>query len=383
MPFYNDLRPEAEIIEKGYARIFPTPMTVEEKIRAINGILALKDGLANGKPDPNGGPDIQAPISPRRTEHNLLISSWNIKEFGHTTQRLPEAYFYIAEIIASFDLVALQEIKTSLTDLKILMRILGSDWDYLVNDITSGNEGNSERSAYVYNTKRVRLNGTVGELMLWPEITAGSEITQLARTPYLTGFRAGWKDFALISLHLEPGSSESQKKRRSEEVRLLLRALEEKTKENWNSRLIVTGDFNFYERHDAACVQAFEDAGFFEVDGMKGVDTNASKTEIYDRMFIKADKFFRLATQNGKTVGGVFDPFQFVYLDGDEATYRSTMLQQYTGEGDLTVPSKLTSYYKHPWRKNQVSDHFPIWMELYIDDSAEFLESRKKKHEAD
>lgn len=43
---------------------------------------------------------------------------------------------------------------------------------------------------------------------------------------------------------------------------------------------------------------------------------------------------------------------------------------------DLNVPSKLRSYYKHPWRKNQLSDHFPIWCELVIDDSDEFLEEK-------
>ena len=30
-------------------------------------------------------------------------------------------------------------------------------------------------------------------------------------------------------------------------------------------------------------------------------------------------------------------------------------------------------YFKHPWRKNQLSDHFPIWFELIIDSSGAFL----------
>ena len=55
--------------------------------------------------------------------------------------------------------MAVQEIKSTMKDLHIIMRILGSEWDYIVNDITDGTDGNSERSAYLFNSKRVRLCG--------------------------------------------------------------------------------------------------------------------------------------------------------------------------------------------------------------------------------
>ena len=38
------------------------------------------------------------------SDENLLVASWNIKEFGHLKKRLFEAYFYIAEILSRFDL---------------------------------------------------------------------------------------------------------------------------------------------------------------------------------------------------------------------------------------------------------------------------------------
>ena len=116
MPTYHDLRPEADFVARDYALVFPN-MTVTEKRRTIRNLLRLKEGLAE--------------IPYRRTEDNLVIASWNIKEFGHTTQRLPEAYFYIAEIIAVFDLVAIQEIKSSVFDLDIIMRILGDNWQFV------------------------------------------------------------------------------------------------------------------------------------------------------------------------------------------------------------------------------------------------------------
>lgn len=86
----------------------------------------------------------------------------------------------------------------------IVLRLLGPDWGYIVNDITGGAAGNSERSAYFFNKKRVQFAGLAGEIVLRDDLTAGSDIKQLKRTPYITGFQAGWKKFAMINLHLHP-----------------------------------------------------------------------------------------------------------------------------------------------------------------------------------
>ena len=95
MPYYNDLRPADDFKRRDYELVFPG-MPVAEKQRTIVKLLELKQGLDSS-------------ITPRRTDDNLIIASWNIKEFGHTTQRIPESYFYIAEIISYFDLIAVQE----------------------------------------------------------------------------------------------------------------------------------------------------------------------------------------------------------------------------------------------------------------------------------
>ena len=96
MPNYNDLRPEDDLKKKGFALTFPEMLDVEKK-RTIQNLLLLRAGL-------------RKEVAVKKAENNLLVASWNIKEFGHTTQRLDEAYFYIAEIISTFDLVAVQEI---------------------------------------------------------------------------------------------------------------------------------------------------------------------------------------------------------------------------------------------------------------------------------
>jgi len=366
VPFYNDLRPEADYAKRDFIRVFPE-MSRAEKLRTIDGILALRAAL-------------DAAVPTRRTEENLLVASWNIKEFGHTGQRLPEAYYYIAEIIARFDLVAIQEIKSTLKDLSLVMRILGSDWSYLVNDITGGPAGNRERSCYIYNTKRVGLSGLVGELVLWPELTDGARLAQLARTPYMTGFRAGWKSFVLINLHLSPDRQGNKALDRKAEVELLIAALAKKSDELWGENLILTGDFNFYRSADRQSVDLLASAGFVEVESLRGAFTNASETEAYDRFFIRKNKYFRLAARNGRESGGVFNPFAHVFRLDDAATYRPDMLAVYGGGADLANDdAALRSYFDRYWQQNQLSDHLPIWFEVVTDSSAPFLAENRDK----
>lgn len=362
---YNDLRPEEDFKKRDYELVFPD-MTSAEKARAIAKLLGLKHGL-------------DQVIAPRRSDENLIIASWNLKEFGHTTQRLAESYFYIAEILSYFDLICIQEIKSTMDDLLILMRLLGEDWGYLVNDITEGDAGNSERSCYVFNKKRVHLAGLAGEIVLWDALTARSTIKQLKRTPYITGFTAGWKTFALINLHLQPGNDSEDVAYRKEEVTLLLQALGYKRTHNrlWTDNLILVGDFNFYngDTKDTPTINAIEATGYREVDSLVGVDTNASQTEAYDHFFLTRNESFTLGqSPSGKENGGVFDPFEYVFQTGEATLYAEYLQEQYTGNKDMTDPANQATYFNHPWRKNQISDHFPIWFELVIDSSDVFLE---------
>lgn len=364
MPFYNDLRPQSDYEKRDYALVFPD-MQVAEKRHTITNLLRLKAGLEERIPS-------------RKTDENILIASWNIKEFGHTSQRLNEAYFYIAEIIARFDLVAVQEVKSTLKDLDIVMRILGGDWGYLVNDITDGNSGNSERSAYLFNKKRLKLSGLAGELVLWPEITAGSEIKQLKRTPFMTGFKSAWKSFVVLNVHLHPGNDDEDLAYRKEEVRLLLVALKPMIARLRNQNLVLAGDFNLYQGDDDATITLINGAGFTEVDSLIGLNTNVSQTQAYDRMFMHKNKYFQVGMDShGKENGNVFNPFDFVFKQDEYMQYKQQMIDVYSGEKDLENDDKaLAKYFMRYWRRNQISDHFPIWFELRTDSSARFLEHK-------
>jgi len=365
MPSYNDLRTPKDYEQEDYALVFPA-MSESERIRTIKNLLQLKQGLLT--------------IPPRKTDQNLLVASWNIKEFGHTKQRLPEAYFYIAEILEKFDLIAVQEVKSTLKDLDIVMRLLGTDWRYLVTDITGGNDGNKERSAYVFNTKRVNLSGLAGEISLWKDLTAGETVKQLKRSPFMTGFVAGWKEFAMVNLHLHPGNDDEDLIQRRAEVRLLLEALAQQDEKLWSKNLIVVGDMNLYHGDDDPTVDLFKSHGFGEVAALEGVDTNASMSQAYDRMFLKRNNYFQLARDAlGKETGGAFNPFDHVYQDGKSPVYKDDIIRVYGGSKDLAADAvALEKQYLRYWRRNQISDHFPIWIELTIDNSAAFLLSKQQ-----
>lgn len=80
-------------------------------------------------------------IPPRTVEETLLLASWNLREFGRNAMfgcRLDESVQYIAETINHFDLVAIQEVKENLADLKRLVRVLGNWWEYIVTDVVAG-----------------------------------------------------------------------------------------------------------------------------------------------------------------------------------------------------------------------------------------------------
>ena len=122
-------------------------------------------------------------------------------------------------------------------------------------------------------------------------------------------------------------------------------------------------------------------AGYFEVDGLKSKDTNASQAQAYDRMFVKENNYFKVATNDqGQGVGDVFRPFDFVFRREDHLQYKEEMIKVYGGTKDLrNDAAALENYFLHYWCRNQISDHFPIWFELTTDSSVAFLSGKKAK----
>ena len=76
------------------------------RVRTVEGLKRLRGAL-----------DQQVPR--KNASSTLLLASWNIREFdsGKYGWRSKESYYYIAEILSRFDLVAVQEVRDALADL--------------------------------------------------------------------------------------------------------------------------------------------------------------------------------------------------------------------------------------------------------------------------
>jgi endonuclease/exonuclease/phosphatase family metal-dependent hydrolase len=378
--WYNDIRPDKELendryslimldtAENGYKRL----MDDATKKRTTENLIRLKEGLTQKVP-------------PKKVNDNLLLCSWNIKNFGELKNRTAESLYYIAEIISAFDIISLQEVNKNISDFKKVLRLLGSHWKYILSDVTEGDAGNDERFGFLYDSRRVTHSGLSGELVISPEMMAENPvIRQLNRTPIFTGFESGWQKFSVVSLHLEPGNSSKKKKIRKEEVRLLMEIMKLKlhAMSYEDQNMIILGDTNLYKNNDDI-VQLFYDAGFIESDGLIGKYTNTSQSEIYDRIFLNVRNYFQLEKDaTGNQVGDVFPLFDYIYKnDTDEAIkeYHSLMKQHKGDPSTLTSDAKFKKYFDEHWKRNQISDHLPVWIEIKTNNSVSFLKNKLKK----
>ncbi|WP_405604692.1 endonuclease/exonuclease/phosphatase family protein [Polaribacter sp. Asnod1-A03] len=382
--WYNDLRPDNELTNNRYSLImldnknnYKRLLADKDKKRIITNIVKLREGLLKEIPS-------------KQVDENLLLASWNIKNFGKIKDRTAESLYYIAETINAFDIVALQEINSDISHFKKVLSILGSYWKHTISDITEGNSGNDERFGFLYDSRRVTLSGLSGEIVIPPEILHQHPIiSQLKRTPTFTGFESGWQKFSIISIHLHPGEGTNgidmptDHQIRKEEVRLLTEVLKKKLARfsSDDRDTVILGDTNLY-KEDTDIVQLFHNIGFTESTGLEGKFTNTSLTQIYDRIFFNSRYYFRLnIDENGKQVGGVFNLFNYVYQNTPEVIneYKELMLLHKNDPTTLISDEKFTSYFNRYWKRDQISDHLPVWIEISTNNSNNFLKSKLSK----
>jgi hypothetical protein len=153
-------------------------------------------------------------------DRSLLVGTWNIRAFGDLTDRWlsgpadsPKrdlaALVCIAEILSRFDAVAVQEVRGNLRCLRHALKVLGPDWGVILTDVTKGKQGNNERLAFLFDSRRVKPSGLACELVLpdTDSVPDVSGIRQSARTPYAVSFAAGTTTFILVTLHVRYGTA--------------------------------------------------------------------------------------------------------------------------------------------------------------------------------
>ena len=340
---------------------------MESGKRTAEGLLKLKEALDKE--------------IPRRTiAGTLLLATWNIREFDSAKygERKDEPIYYIAEIIDRFDVVAIQEVRDDLTALERLMDVLGRWWKYLLTDVTEGTQGNRERMAFLYDSRKVRFGGLAGEVVIPSHREDGKTLVparQLARTPFLVGFGIDWFRFTVCTTHILYGEADPEDPERLEEIRVLANFLADRAKEKhaWAKNMILLGDFNIFDTTDQT-MKAITGAGFIVPPRLQALPSNAPKTKHYDQIAFIAPQ---LKNRLELSEAGVFDYYEHVYRQEDEALYVKDMGKAYveTKEGEKRDEKGRTRYYRD-WRTYQMSDHLPMWVELRTDFGKEYLSKK-------
>lgn len=338
--------------------------------RTAQRLLRLKKHLANE--------------IPRRTfSDTLLLATWNIREFDSKMYgaRLDESFYYIAEIISHFDIVAIQEVRDDLSALKKTCRILGGWWDYIVTDVTEGSSGNKERMAFVFDKRKIRFGGLAGEIVLPPRKKDGEKIyvRQFARTPFMVGLQAGWFRFVLSSIHAYYGISKPNDPTRLAEIKHISEFLAKRSHNDtaWSKNIILLGDFNIFSTDDET-FKAIESAGFMIPEQLRTSPSNvAKKPRHFDQIAFMVDSGVAPTKENP---AGVFHFYDDVFLEDDEDDYIEAMGNAYyrNSDGETRDEKQKTRYY-NMWRTHQMSDHNPMWIELKIDFGEEYLQAKARK----
>ncbi len=353
------------------------------KARTVDRLLALRAQL-------------HAEIGPHKTPDALLLATWNIRDFNsnkfHHGPRLDETFHYLAEIIAAFDLVAVEEVNRDLKALEHLMQLLGPDWRYIVTDATEGAGGNDERIGFLFDRRRVSFRNVAGEIVLPAghrtvaqavvagEAEATDDALQFARTPFMVAFQAGWFKFNLCAVHIYYGADSGAKlERRIREIRELA-GFFSKRQDRETEDYILLGDFNIVSPEHQT-MQALEGEGFVVPEPLKQKTSNLMGGKHYDQIALKVkEKRLEIGAS------GVFEYAQSVFRDHDDdfqayfdkmPADKRDLVEHGARKGQRRTPAEQRAYYRDEWRTWQMSDHLPMWVQLKVDFTDAYLNSLK------
>jgi endonuclease/exonuclease/phosphatase family metal-dependent hydrolase len=337
---------------------------------------------------------LSAAIPPKDAEDNLLLATWNIRDLGKAGggygygDRLPESYFYIAEILSRFDFIAVQEVN-ELWAWGEVMDALGPHWGFIASDVTEGVSGNGERLVYLYDERKVSFRDVAGEIVLQPSTLISRNAKggkQFARTPYIASFQAGWRKFDICSVHIYYGSESGAKlKRRIEEIGGIARLLAKRAKaENAAGKtMVLAGDFNVVGlKHKT--MEALLESGFVVPEKIKE-PPGGQRNNYYDQIAFKTAPDAILFPKGKEEEAGSLRIYEGAFtleqIDSYGKYFKSLWEELNEKERKKAKEKgkepKLTTFqqFYEDWRTWQLSDHQPLWVRLKANDSDEYLKS--------
>jgi hypothetical protein len=112
--------------------------------------------------------------------------------------------------------------------------------------------------------------------------------------------------------------------------------------------------------------------GFYVPEAIQKHPSDLSKTNYYDQIAFKLKLDQNMVVFSEKNqCAGAFNFTETVYTPQDLTVYRDYFDDKYTINKS---EKQVTTYYMSNWRTFQMSDHLPLWIELKIDFSNQYLE---------
>jgi hypothetical protein len=191
------------------------------------------------------------------------------------------------------------------------------------------------------------------------------------RTPFLAAFQSGGFKFNLCVLHFNyEGLKAADLDWHTAQIEAAARFLRDR-RERDREEYILLGDFGVGAPSDLVA-QVLRRHGFDLPEGLTKRRAQLDGAHYYDQMA------FRIARDRLELAGcGAFRYFDAVFRDKEE---------DFAAYGDLMPEEKANDlwnggprdYYVNQWRTWQMSDHLPLWVELTVDFSDQYLDAIRK-----
>ena len=293
-------------------------VSIVDRKRTVAGIQRLRQQLT------------EVNFPKKKTSESLILGTWNIRNFDDNRfnygPRLTESLYYIAEILARFDIVAVQEICDDLGPLDRLMGLLGRQYDYILTDVTDRSlGGNDERLGFIYDRNKVKFKGVAGEIVLPDKMLIGAsgENRQFSRTPFGVEFQSGWFKFQMATVHIYYGKESKNSpeyQRRVDEIDTVAKYLAREAKKK-DANQVLVGDFNILAPGSAG-FNALEKNGFTIVQNKMGSDRE--QTKFYDQISFLSRRD-ELQLMEPDRDDRVFQYFDSVFRPQDFAAYQPVL----------------------------------------------------------
>lgn len=255
----------------------------------------------------------------------LRIGAFNVQVFGVSKASEPEVMDVLADVIRTYDIIGIQEIRdksqTAFPELVDLVNSDGSAYEYVVSE-RLGRTSSKEQYAYIYNTETAVLKS---DPYTYPEPTGTDPFH---REPYIASFGSIIGDFdaTLITIHTDPDEATSEINSLDDVVDYAV------SHSPYDKDVIVMGDFNadgsYFDEDGGSTLNSEEYTWVIGND----MDTTTKSTDYtYDRIvftssvgpyYTSESGVFRFDTEYGLTQDETEDvsdhyPVYAIFTNGD------------------------------------------------------------------